>query len=50
MGILFEQLGISMGGRHRSCKFEEGTTSQILVLLSAIMGLIYHLLVDICAN
>ena len=36
--------------RWTSFKFEEGTTSQLLVLLSAKMGPMYHLLVGICAN
>ena len=35
-------------GRLTSCKFEEGTTLQLLVLESAMMGPIYHLLVGIC--
>ena len=37
-------------GRWTLCKFEEGTTSILLVLESAMMGTMYHLLVGICAN
>ena len=37
-------------GRWTSCKFEEGTTSQLLVLESAMMGPMYQLLVGKCAN
>ena len=41
---------IDFCGRWTSCKFEEGTTSQLLVLLSAKKGPMYQILVGISAN
>ena len=45
-----KQLRISVGGGHRVSSKEEGTTSQLLVLYSAMVYTMYHLSVGICAN